>query len=133
MSNPSYNERIRTLLPGQGVIGQEVGQVIVQSTSDAITAFAGGGQANATPLTSTVNRITVVATAGDSVKLPPALAGMRVTVINSDAADSANVFPSTGDSINAIAANGAFALASTKTADFVCPVNGKWFTVPLAP
>lgn len=99
------------------------------STTNAITAFAGGGQANAVLLTTTVNRVTTVATAADSVKLPAALAGSRVVVFNKAAANSLNVFPSTGDNINALAANAAYALAATKGAEFYCAVNGTWDTI----
>lgn len=101
----------------------------LSSTTNGITAFATGGQANAVLLTSTYNRVTTVGTAADSVKLPAALAGSRVVVFNKAAANSLNVFPSTGDNINALAANAAYALAATKGAEFVCMVNGTWDTI----
>lgn len=104
---------------------------IRRACTDAITAFAGGGQTSATLLTTPINRVTVVATAADSVKLPPAVAGLEVYLINSDAADSMNVYPSTGDTINAIAANSPFAMAAGARNHFLCPVAGKWFTFPL--
>ena len=44
-------------------------QDLIDSTETGITAFAGGGQTNATQLTATYNEVTVVASAGDSVKL----------------------------------------------------------------
>jgi hypothetical protein len=56
-----------------------------------ITAHAGGGNANATQLNGWLNTITVVATAADSVMLPPGYAGMEVTVIN-HGANSCQVF-----------------------------------------
>ena len=99
------------------------------STTNAITAFATGGQANAVLLTATVNRVTTVGTAADSVKLPAALAGSRVVVFNKAATNSLNVFPSTGDNINALAANAAYALAATKGAEFYCVVAGTWDTI----
>lgn len=67
-----------------------------------ITAFATGGQASATALTGEFNNVTTCATSGDSVKLPTAAAGLKVTVKNSGAASLA-VFPATSDSINALA------------------------------
>ena len=48
------------------------------TTADTLTAFAGGGQASALALTAQINRVTTVATAGDSVKLPAATAGAQV-------------------------------------------------------
>jgi hypothetical protein len=99
------------------------------SSTDAITAFATGGQANAVLLTSMYNRVTVVGSANDSVKLPLAQPGMEITVTNAAAANSLNIFPSTGDAINALAANAAFAMVVTKTVTFYCSVAGKWHTM----
>lgn len=101
----------------------------MSSVSNALTAYAGGGQANALALTASFNRITTVATAADSVKLPTAVAGAQVTVFNKAAANSANVFPATGDAINALSANTAYALAATKGAIFTCVVTGTWDTI----
>lgn len=56
-----------------------------------IVAHAGGGNANATPLTGWMNTITTVATAADSVMLPPGYAGMEVIVVN-NGANSCQVF-----------------------------------------
>lgn len=86
--------------------------------ADTLTAHAGGGQASALQLVAGINRVTVVATAGDSVKLPLATAGGTCTVINADSTESLNVFPATGDTINALGANAAFALAAGKTVIF---------------
>jgi len=101
----------------------------LSSTANGITAYAGGGQASAVALTATYNRITTVATAGDSVKLPAAKAGSLITVFNKAATNSLNVFPATGDVINALSANAAYAMAATKGATFVCMVNGTWDTI----
>jgi len=98
------------------------------SYTNGITAYAGGGQTNAVALTATYNRITTVATAGDSVKLPAAIAGSRTVVFNKAAANSLNVFPATGDAINALSANAAYALAATKGVEFICCVTGIWDT-----
>lgn len=99
------------------------------STANAITAYSGGGQANAVALTATYNRVTTVAAAGDSVKLPAAKAGSRVVVFNKAATNSMNVFPSTGDAVNALSANAAYAVAATKGVEFVCCVDGTWDTI----
>jgi hypothetical protein len=101
----------------------------LSSTTNGITAAAGGGQANGVLMTATYNRVTTVATAADSVKLPAALAGSRVVVFNKAAVNSLNVFPNTGDIINALAANAAYAVAVTKGVEFVCMVNGTWDTI----
>lgn len=98
------------------------------TTQGGITALAGGTQAG-TPLQNAFNRVTTVATAGDSVLLPPAAPGMQCIVVNAAAANSMNVFPSVGDAINAIAANGAFAMAANKTALFTCITAGVWNSI----
>lgn len=74
--------------------------LIRRTTDPAITAFATGGQASAYAITKEINNISVSATAGDSVKLPPALSGYRITVINNGAA-ACDVFPDTGDNLGA--------------------------------
>lgn len=99
------------------------------TSTNAITAFSGGGQTSAVLLTTALNRITTVAAGNDSVKLPPAKVGNRVIVANKAASNSANVYPSTGDAINAIAANSPYALAATKTVEFFCMVDGTWDTL----
>lgn len=99
------------------------------SVANAITAFATGGQTNAIALTASYNRVTTVAAAADSVKLPAAVAGSRVVVFNKAAANSLNVFPATGDKINALAVNAAYAMAVTKGALFLCVVDGTWDTL----
>ncbi len=99
------------------------------STKDAITAFAGGGQGSATLLAALYNRATTVASAGDSVKLPVSAQGLQITVTNAHATNSMNVFPNTGDAINALGANAAFALAATKTAQFLCSASGQWHSL----
>lgn len=94
---------------------------------NAITAFAGGGQASATALTGLINNVTVVATAADSVKLPASAAGLMVLVTNSDAADSMQVFGAGTDTINDVATATGVAQAAGKTALYICPVAGKWY------
>lgn len=96
---------------------------------NGITAFSGGGQASAVQLNYRNSRITTVAVAADSVKLPKALPGMSMTVVNAAAANSMNVFPSSGEQINALGADTAFAMAANKTAFFECLVVGQWHSV----
>lgn len=97
------------------------------SVTNAITAFATGGQASATALTTTLNRITTCATAGDSVKLPAAAAGRTVRVINSGAA-YANVFPVSGEVIDTLTANLAVSVPVGQEITFSCEVAGTWIS-----
>jgi hypothetical protein len=87
------------------------------ASGTAITAFATGGQASATALTKEFNEITTCATLGDSVKLPAAEAGKLVVIKNNGAA-AADVFPATGDSINALAVNLAVKIMPGETISF---------------
>ncbi len=95
--------------------------------SGALTAKAGGTQALAIQLTQGVNEITVCATNADSAQLPAAVAGARVYVGNSGAAD-ATVYGKNGrtDTINGTAGATGVTLATTKNAVFFCAVAGKW-------
>lgn len=111
LTNASHGQATTTTVPDPGgatgtVVLEEITNVFdLPQRYDAnttITAFATGGQASATALTGEFNNITTVATAGDSVKLPAAAAGLKITVKNSGAASLA-VFPATSDSINALA------------------------------
>ncbi len=83
------------------------------SLTTSITAYAGGGAASATAITSDINVVTTCATAADSVILPAAASGRIMTVINSGAAALA-VFPGSGDTINGGSAD----------ASITVPVNG---------
>ena len=105
------------------------GQYPTVSAANALTAHAGGGQASALPITASIARFTTVATAGDSAVLPASASGMQITVANAAAANSMNVFPATGESINALGANTAFAVAAGKTATFFCTNAGQWHSI----
>lgn len=98
---------------------------IRRSAVSGLTAFAGGGQASATQLAKDINRVTTVATINDSVKLPAAVAGSEIIVINKGVA-ALNVYPATGESINALAANAAYSISSLSNSRFICAVTGIW-------
>lgn len=94
----------------------------------ALTAFAGGGQADATQLGSVpVSVVTVVGTAADSVKLPSGHAGLgaRKEVVNADASESLNVYPASGHDMNGVT-NAAFAVAAGKRAVFTAVSSTAW-------
>lgn len=99
------------------------------SAVGGLTAAAGSTQATGVPLTSALSKFTTVGTAGDSATLPVAKAGMRRVVKNGAAANSMDIFPAVGESINALSGDAAYALAVTKTVEFFCFVDGKWDTV----
>jgi hypothetical protein len=114
---------------GDAWLGGDGFQGVLYGTVDSLTALAGGGQTGATPITAAMARFTTVATGGDSALLPVSQPGMTITVSNAAAANSMNVFPASGEKINALSANAAFAVAAGKTAEFVCYTAGQWHTI----
>lgn len=117
---------IKSVLPGIVGLSNNLNGIILDSTTDGIVARSGGGQALATVLTSKFNRIITVAVAADSALLPPAVAGLAVTVRN-DGANAANIFPqNNGDIINALAVNTALSVGAASTTTFRCYTTGKW-------
>ena len=99
------------------------------TTADTLTAFAGGGQASALALTAQINRVTTVATAGDSVKLPAATAGAQVMVINAAATNSMDIFPVSGEAIDSLGANIQYPLTvANRNVTFVCVTAGTWIS-----
>lgn len=91
-----------------------------------ITAHAGGGQSSAVALTAIRNNVTVCATAGDSVKLLSAAAGLIQSVTNNGAANL-NVFPFSGDAINALAVNLSVMVPPLCTATFFAIDGTTWY------
>lgn len=75
-----------------------------QGGEDSLTAFATGGQTNATALSSTVtnHRVSTVATTGDSVKLPAATVG-QVHYVRNDGATPMQVFGQATETIDGVA------------------------------
>jgi len=104
-----------------------IGGSIIQTAASAITAYSGGGKTNAVLLTAAINHVTAVANAADSVKLPPAVVGASIIVVNGDASNSMQVFGSGTDTINDVATGTGVAQAAGKSAIYSCPVAGKWY------
>ena len=100
------------------------------SAASGIVARVGGLRPNATPLTACINNITVYATGGDSVALPPAQGGQELVLLNNGAA-AAQVYAAVGtsDTINGTAAAGGILFAAGAKAVFVSPAPGMWFSI----
>ncbi|CAL4866744.1 hypothetical protein MMA231_00988 [Asticcacaulis sp. MM231] len=107
-----YGLRILTKL----VLGSETG----------ITAFAGGGQASARPLLYTRNRVTIAASAGNSVRLPFSEPGMEVSITNSTA-NAIQVFGNGTDTINGVATATGVSLPAGKKGVYSSEVAGQWY------
>lgn len=109
------------------------GGLATNSVVDNLTALAGGGQTGAVLCSGFINRFTTVATGNDSSILPsPAQGGTVGTILlvtNAAAANSMNLFPDVGASINAGSANAAFAVAAAKTAMLIRTGSLKWHAI----
>lgn len=104
------------------------------STQTGVTATPSGTQSTSVLITGTQVQFSTVA-AGAGSRLPPAQAGMELTVINNGAnplavfpASAANGGVTGGDAINALGQNSAFSLAAGTPTIFYCFVTGTWVT-----
>jgi ABC-type amino acid transport system permease subunit len=88
------------------------------------TAHTGSVQGN-NPITTEFYEISVCANPGDACTLPAAVAGQLVIIVN-NGAQSADVFPASGDKVDGGSANAAFALASGSNALFICQDGTDW-------
>ena len=100
------------------------------TATDSITAGSVQTQAGATALTTYINRITVSGTNGDGVKLPTALVGVEVLVMNDDAAQTIQIWPNTSDAIDggAVDAVDPNALAAGASRLYVALDSTNWYT-----
>lgn len=103
------------------------------NVTDNLTAHAGGTQAAALALGYGLQIVRTVASGSDSVKLPPAVQGLVVFVMNLAAANSMQVFGSGVDTINAVATATGVAQAAGKVGIYIADsgtgsatVAGNW-------
>lgn len=120
--------RGRQLLNGDDV---DKLSLLVGGSGSTLTAKAGGGKSGATPITSTNARVGTVATAADSVLLPPGYPGLRVFIVNTGA-NSMQVFGAGTDTINGVATGTGVAQAAGVSALYVCTGKtaagvGEWY------
>ncbi len=113
--------------PGiQGAIGLQ-GPSGGLVTTAIVTPFAGGGQGSATQMTANDNLINTVIADGDSVKLSPALKNGSQQVRNYGA-NTVNIFPYSGDQIDALGLNIFYPLTAGSIVNFVCFTTGTYTT-----
>ena len=85
-----------------------------------------GGRASAVPVTTMITRVTTVASAADSVMLPPAAPGLDLTLINAAAANAMQVFGNGSDTIDGTAGSTGVSQAAGKTVQYISTVAGAW-------
>ena len=102
----------------------------LKSVTDSITAGTTQTQAGATALTSGINRVTVSGTNGDGVKLPSAVLGMEIKIVNDDSAQTIQIWPNTSDSIDGGAADAVDGntLAAGASRTYFTTDSTNWYT-----
>jgi hypothetical protein len=112
---------------GTGIAGNlYTGGYHIQSISATLTA-AGNTQGTALQLVRQINDVTVV-TAGTNfgVRLPVAVAGMRIIVRNSSAVNL-SVYPNTGAQIQTLGTNVAMVLVAATMLEYVAVSATQWY------
>lgn len=127
---------------GAALTGDQYVNVLVEPSphngaQTQTVAAAGSAQGDAGAITVTGPTSVVLATGADATKgvvLPAPVAGQIVVVKNRDSDNAIlKVYPATGGTINALAANGALSMAAKTSAVFVAFSATQWYTVPLLP
>jgi hypothetical protein len=102
-------------------------------------AAAGSTQSDATAIPANFAPALVVVSGADDlkgVKLPPAAKGKQFTVKSTGTGgltSKLNVYPATGDTINALSTNTAIAMAAGSSATFIAASATAWYTIPTVP
>jgi hypothetical protein len=112
--------------------GTMSGVAILYGVEDTLTAHAGGGQGSALALSATksFHRISVCATAGDSVALPAATAGCEPHYVRNDGAAACQVYGTSPDTINGIATGTGVSLPAGQGCLFFSTTAAKWTAAP---
>jgi len=101
------------------------------STSATVTTN-GTTQGAGTVLTSDWNVLSTVTAANSAAVLPAAAAGLVVAIYNADSADTALIFPASGDAIDALSTNAAYSLPAGKLV-VLRAINGTtWYSTDAA-
>lgn len=98
-------------------------QSIAAGVTAAVSSIQGGG-----PITTSIVQIATVTTTGDAVTLPPAIAGLVVTIEN-NGVNAADVFPDVGDKINDAGVNLAEALPASEFVQYYSRDGVNWSTL----
>lgn len=89
------------------------------------TAFAGGGQGSATPLTAYDNEVNVAASPGDSVLALAAVVDVTQEVYNSTA-NAVDVFPQSGEKFKGLGVDVAISLGAGSRIKYRCYTAGEF-------
>ena len=104
-----------------------------RSLETSINAGGTQTQAGATALTKDMNIVTVSGSDGDGVKLPTAVVGSEITIINADASGSntIQIWPNTSDTINGGSANAvdSSTLSTGEARTYIAETTTNWASV----
>lgn len=99
---------------------------VIHSVGTGISA-AGATQGTATALTTEINVVSTVSV-GQGVRLPTAVAGMTIYVVNTNA-NSLNVYPASGATISSLALNTAYSQPTGAMVQYVATSSTQWYMV----
>ena len=101
---------------------------VIRSVGTGIIAL-GLTQLTAVALTKEINVVsTVVPLLNTGVRLPVAVPGMVITIVNTSG-NTLSVWPNTGADINGAATNAAYSHSAGATLQYVAPTSTDWYTV----
>jgi len=128
MGLPNRNTLLQRFLASRQLLPGDWANAVTDGlySSQNLIATPGGTQATSIAINAANVNITAVATAADGVLLPPAKAGMVISIVNSDAADAAQIFASGTDTINATAGATGVSLAAAAAVILRCVKDGNW-------
>jgi hypothetical protein len=98
----------------------------ITGVTTGITA-AGSTQGTATALTKAINVVSTVS-AGQGVVLPTAVAGMRITVVNTSGT-TLLVYPASGGVINSLTTNTGYSLPALGRLDYIAVSSTQWYAM----
>ena len=125
-----------TVSDGDGVSGNPVVAILDANfgATNSITSGSTETQAGATALTTSFNRVTSHGT-DDGVKLPTAVGGLRITILNDSGTADLQVWPATDDAIEDAGANnvGATKIGDQATATYEAVDATTWYITSSGP
>lgn len=118
----------RVLYVWDGTSGRWIPEPGTNAAYDGIAA-AGTSQATATVLASngTAFNVSTVAS-GTGVQLPSSWSGAEIAVNNNQAVNTLDIYPASGEKINALSTNAAYSAAVSTVTILYCFTAGQWFT-----
>lgn len=99
----------------------------IRSVGAGLSA-AGATQGTATALTKEFNIVGTVPTSATGVKLPTAVAGMAIVIVNTTATNML-VYPDTGATINSLGTNISFTHVAGAALQYIASSTTQWYTV----